>query len=153
MTGRNLAPVEAVARALPGNRTSVDAAQLDALDEEAIAKHLEEVVTHEGRVDISFNAVGLRNATSQCVPIVDLDRKRTSVIMAVTSTPARSGIPLTGGVGPAMSAVESLTRGLSTEFAPHGVRVVGLRPVGMPDSDTIKEVYGLHAKAWRMTWE
>jgi enoyl-[acyl-carrier-protein] reductase (NADH) len=23
----------------------------------------------------------------------------------------------------------------------------------MPDSGTIKEVYGLHAKAWGMTWE
>ncbi|MGF7179018.1 hypothetical protein [Tunturiibacter psychrotolerans] len=41
-----------------------------------------------------------------------------------------------------MSAVESLTRGLSSEFAPHGIRVVGLRPLGMPESGTIKEVYG-----------
>ncbi|MBB6305057.1 SDR family NAD(P)-dependent oxidoreductase [Rhizobium leucaenae] len=180
LTGRNLAPVEAVARALPSNGATVETAQVDALDEEAIEKHLEAVIARAGRVDISFNAVGLRNTTLQGVPLVDLDieqfslpittytrsyfltarqagrrmvEKGSGVIMAVTSTPARSGIPLMGGVGPAMSAVESLTRGLSAEFARHGVRVVGLRPLGMPDSGTIKEVYGLHAKAWGMTWE
>ena len=47
----------------------------------------------------------------------------------------------------------ALTRGLSAEFAPHGIRVVSLRPDGMPESDTIKEVFGLHAKAWGMSWE
>ena len=64
-----------------------------------------------------------------------------------------TGIPLMGGVAPAMSAVEALTRDLSAELAPHGIRVVGLRPQGMPDSGTIKEVFGLHAKAWGISWE
>ena len=36
---------------------------------------------------------------------------------------------------------------LSAELAPHGIRVVGLRPQGMPESGTIKAVFGLHAKA------
>jgi NAD(P)-dependent dehydrogenase (short-subunit alcohol dehydrogenase family) len=58
-----------------------------------------------------------------------------------------------GGVAPAMSAVEALTRDLSAELAPQGIRVVGLRPQGMPESNTIKEVFGLHAKAWGITWE
>jgi NAD(P)-dependent dehydrogenase (short-subunit alcohol dehydrogenase family) len=58
-----------------------------------------------------------------------------------------------GGVAPAMSAVEALTRDLSAELAPHGIRVVGLRPQGMPESGTIKEVFGLHAKAWGVSWE
>jgi NAD(P)-dependent dehydrogenase (short-subunit alcohol dehydrogenase family) len=74
-------------------------------------------------------------------------KQKSGVILTVTSGPARTGIPMMGGVAPAMSAVESLSRGLSAELAPHGVRVVGLRPLGMPDSDTIEEVYGLHAKA------
>jgi NAD(P)-dependent dehydrogenase (short-subunit alcohol dehydrogenase family) len=34
-----------------------------------------------------------------------------------------------------------------------GVRVVGLRPTGMPDSDTIREVFDLHAKRWGMEWQ
>jgi NAD(P)-dependent dehydrogenase (short-subunit alcohol dehydrogenase family) len=73
--------------------------------------------------------------------------------MTVTSIPSRTGIPLMGGVAPAMSAVEALTRDLSAELAPHGIRVVGLRPQGMPESGTIKEVFGLHAKAWGISWE
>lgn len=31
--------------------------------------------------------------------------------------------------------------------------VVGLRVDGMRDSGTIKEVFGIHAKAWGLTWE
>jgi NAD(P)-dependent dehydrogenase (short-subunit alcohol dehydrogenase family) len=73
--------------------------------------------------------------------------------MTVTSIPSRTGIPLLGGVGPAMAAVEALTRDLSAELAPQGIRVVGLRPQGMPESGTIKEVFGLHAKAWEISWE
>jgi NAD(P)-dependent dehydrogenase (short-subunit alcohol dehydrogenase family) len=49
--------------------------------------------------------------------------------------------------------VEALTRNLSAEFAGQGIRVVGLRPQGMPDSGTIKEIFGLHAKAWGISWD
>jgi NAD(P)-dependent dehydrogenase (short-subunit alcohol dehydrogenase family) len=52
-----------------------------------------------------------------------------------------------------MAAVEQVTRNLSAELAPHGIRVVGLRPQGMPETGTINEVFGLHAKAWGITWE
>ena len=52
-----------------------------------------------------------------------------------------------------MAAVEQITRNLSAELAPQGIRVVGLRPQGMPETGTIKEVFGLHAKAWGITWE
>jgi NAD(P)-dependent dehydrogenase (short-subunit alcohol dehydrogenase family) len=177
LTGRSLAKVEAVA-----NNIGVTAgiAEVDALDELSIERHLASVIDKVGRIDISFNAVGIRNTTLQGVPLSDLDldqfllpittytktyfltsrlagrqmiKQKSGVIMAVTSSPSRSGIPLMGGVGPAMSAVESLTRGLSAELAPHGVRVVGLRPLGMPDSGTIDEVYGLHAKAYGITRE
>jgi NAD(P)-dependent dehydrogenase (short-subunit alcohol dehydrogenase family) len=49
--------------------------------------------------------------------------------------------------------VEQITRNLSAELAPHGIRVVGLRPQGMPETGTIKEVFGLHAKGWGIAWE
>jgi len=78
---------------------------------------------------------------------------RSGVIMTVTSIPSRTGIPLVGGLGPAMAAVEQITRNLSAELAPQGIRVVGLRPQGMPETGTIKEVFGLHAKAWGISWD
>jgi NAD(P)-dependent dehydrogenase (short-subunit alcohol dehydrogenase family) len=41
--------------------------------------------------------------------------KRSGVIMTVTSIPSRTAIPLMGGVAPAMSAVEALTRDLASD--------------------------------------
>jgi NAD(P)-dependent dehydrogenase (short-subunit alcohol dehydrogenase family) len=75
------------------------------------------------------------------------------VIMTVTATHAREGIPLVGGYGPAQAAKEALTRDLSVELAPHGIRVVGLRPQGMPETRTIRDAFEPRAEASGMTWE
>src|SRR6266498_1799426 len=71
----------------------------------------------------------------------------------VTALHSRTGIPLVGGYGPAQAAMEALTRDLSAELAPQGIRVVGLRPQGMPETRTIKEAFEPRAKASGMTWE
>jgi NAD(P)-dependent dehydrogenase (short-subunit alcohol dehydrogenase family) len=60
---------------------------------------------------------------------------------------------LVGGGGPAMAAVEALTRELSAELAPQGIRVVGLRPQGIPETGRIKQSFELYAQASGMTWE
>jgi NAD(P)-dependent dehydrogenase (short-subunit alcohol dehydrogenase family) len=52
-----------------------------------------------------------------------------------------------------MAAMEALTRGLSVELAPRGIRVVGLRPQGMAETGRIKEVFRLSAQASGMTTE
>ncbi len=140
LIGRHGAPVEGLAREIAATGGSAEAKVLDALDGEGIDKHLDAVVAKTGRIDISFNAVGIRNTKLQGVPLVGLDAeefgrpidtyarsyfltsrlaarrmvpKRAGVIMTVTSTPSREGIALMGGVGPAMAAVEQLTRNLS----------------------------------------
>jgi NAD(P)-dependent dehydrogenase (short-subunit alcohol dehydrogenase family) len=179
LTGRDLAPVEAVAKDVVPAAGSAEAAEVDALDEQAVDKHLQFVIDQAGRVDISFNAIGIPNPRIR-VPLVELDveqfslpiatytrsyfltarlaarrmvANRSGVIMTVTSIPSRTGIPLVGGGGPAMAAVEALTRGLSAELAPQGIRVVGLRPQAMPETGRIKESFELYAKASGMTWE
>jgi NAD(P)-dependent dehydrogenase (short-subunit alcohol dehydrogenase family) len=73
--------------------------------------------------------------------------------MRVTSLLGRTGRPLLGGYGAAMAAMEALTRDLSAELAPQGIRVVGLRPQAMPETGTIKKAYEPRAKASGMTWE
>src|SRR5213080_4644412 len=78
---------------------------------------------------------------------------RSGVIMRVTTLHSRTGLPLVGGYGPAMAAMEALTRDLSAELAPHGIRVVGLRPQAMPETDTIREAFEPRAKVTGMTWE
>jgi len=180
LTGRFQAPVDAVAQDIVATGGSAEAAVVDALDERAIDEHLQTVIETAGRVDISFNAVGIPDAEILGVPLVDLDLEQFSlpistyatsyfltarraarrmvlhksgVIMTVTALHSRTGIPLVGGYGPAMAAKEALTRGLSAELAPHGIRVVGLRPQAMPETDTIREAFEPRAAASGMTWE
>ena len=52
-----------------------------------------------------------------------------------------------------MAAVEALTRNLSAELAPHGIRVVGLRPQGIPETGRIKDSFEGYGQASGMTWE
>ena len=63
------------------------------------------------------------------------------------------GSRLNGGYGSAQAAKEAMTRDLSAELAPHGIRVVGLRPQAMPETRTIKEAFEPRTKATGMTWE
>src|SRR4030095_7057252 len=79
--------------------------------------------------------------------------KKSGVIISVTSLLSRTGTPLVGGYGPAMAALEALTRDLSAELAPQGIRVVGLRPQGMPETESLEEAIAPRAQASGMTWE
>jgi len=180
LTGRVHTPVEAVAKEIVSAGGSAEAAEVDALDEQAVDKHLQSVIDKAGRVDISFNAVGIPNAKILGVPLIELDVEQFSlpitaytrsyfltarlaarrmvpnksgVIMRVTALPSRMGSRLNGGYGPAMAAMEAHTRDLSAELAPQGIRVVGLRPHGMPETSMMKEVFELKASSIGMTWE
>ena len=170
----------AVSRAFADEGARVFPTRIDALDERAIDEHLDHVISEAGRVDISFNAIGLPDTDIVGVPLVDLDAEqfalpitayttsyfltarlaarrmlpnRSGVIMRVSALLSRTGTPLVGGYGPAMAALEALTRGLSAELSPHGIRVVGLRPQAMPETDTIREAFEPRAAATGMTWE
>ena len=71
------------------------------------------------------------------------DRRNKSgvIVDLVSALPARMGSRLNGGYGSANAAKEALTRDLSAELAPQGIRVVGLRPHGMPETGTMREVF------------
>jgi NAD(P)-dependent dehydrogenase (short-subunit alcohol dehydrogenase family) len=180
LTGRRLAPVDEVATKIVSTGGSAEAAEVDALHEHAVERHLQSVIRRAGRVDVSFNAVGIPNAKILGVPLVELDAeqfrepittyttsyfltarlaarhmipRRSGVIMTVTALHSRTGIPLVGGYGPAMAAKEALTRDLSAELAPQGIRVVGLRPQAMPETRTIREAFEPRAEASGMTWD
>jgi NAD(P)-dependent dehydrogenase (short-subunit alcohol dehydrogenase family) len=146
----------------------------------AVEKHLQSVIDKVSRVDISFNAVGMPYEKILGVPLVEIDveqfsqpianytksyfltarlaarrmvRNKSGVIMTVTALPSRTGTRLNGGYGPAQAAMEALTRDLSCELATQGIRVVGLRPHGIPETGSMKEAFDIKAKAAGMTWE
>ncbi len=177
LTGRHLAKLEPLVQAIRAAGGFAEAAQVDALDEQAIDRHLDSVAA-QWRIDISFNAVGIPNTTLQGVALTELAleqfelpiatytrtnfltarlaarrmlAQKSGVILTVTPIVSRASIPLLGGFALAMGAIEVLTRNLSAELAPHGIRVAGMRADGMPDSATIKEVFGIHARVYGIT--
>src|SRR5262245_30488743 len=79
LTGRHRAPVDAVAGDIASGGGSAEVAEVDALDERAVDGHLQSVIGKAGRVDISFNAIGIPNTTLQGVPLVDLAVERFSL--------------------------------------------------------------------------
>jgi hypothetical protein len=97
-----------------------------------VDEHLQSVIDKAGRVGISLNAVGIPSAGILGVPLVELDVEqfslpiatlsyfltarqaarpmvpnRSGVIMTVTTSHSRTGIPVVGGYGPAQAAKEA----------------------------------------------
>jgi NAD(P)-dependent dehydrogenase (short-subunit alcohol dehydrogenase family) len=134
LTGRKRALVEAIAKEIVSAGGSAEAAEVDALDEQAVDKHLQFVIGKAGRVDISLNAIGIPDKEVVGVPLVEMDVKQFSlpitayttsyfltsrfaakqmipnksgVIMTVSALPARMGSRLNGGCSPAQAAKEA----------------------------------------------
>src|SRR5687767_13777376 len=79
LTGRSLAPVEVVAKDVVSSGGSAEAAEVDALDDQAVDNHLQSVIDEAGRVDIAFNAVGIPGTKFLGVPLVELDIEQFSL--------------------------------------------------------------------------
>jgi 3-oxoacyl-[acyl-carrier protein] reductase len=159
LAGRSAAALEAVADEIAEAGGAVESAQVDALDENAVGAHVDAVVAAAGRIDITVNAVGIDHI--QGVPLAELSTKDYSAPITaytlthfLTATAAarhmmrqRSGVILTlstpgalmadgvaSGFGVACAAIEGLSRQLAGELGPYGIRVVCLRPDGIPDA-------------------
>jgi NAD(P)-dependent dehydrogenase (short-subunit alcohol dehydrogenase family) len=178
LSGRNLRKVEAVAAELISTGGVAEAAQVDALDEQAVEKHVGDVMEKAGAIDISFCAISIARALPTRAPLLELSAeefllpvttyaranfltariaarrmvaRRSGVILTITATPSRMAFPNVGGNAPGFAAVVALTRSLSAELAPQGVRVVCLMPNAMPETGTIRENFEKFAKAAGVT--
>ncbi|MFL5574723.1 MAG: SDR family NAD(P)-dependent oxidoreductase [Gemmatimonadaceae bacterium] len=180
VTARDAGRIDALVREIRAAGGSAEAAVVDALDPQAVESHLDRVVGATGGVDVSFNAVGIPQVGVQGIPLLELTpeaytapvatyarahfvtaqaagrrmaARGSGVILMHTPEPARLAAPLVGGMAPAWAAIEALSRGLSAELGPRGVRTVVLRSTGIPETATIDVVFGLHARALGITRE
>ena len=160
LTGRNRTSVQAIAEKITEAGGKADVDVVDGYDEKAINDHIQKI----GRVDISFNAVGVD--VKQGAPLVDFSmdeyvvpitktmqtrfltakaagrrmiQQGSGVILSLTATPGGIGYPYTGGFAAACAAVESLSCNLASELGVYGIRVVNIRSGGSPDSRVFKE--------------
>ncbi|MBD0333627.1 MAG: SDR family NAD(P)-dependent oxidoreductase [Chitinophagaceae bacterium] len=72
LTGRTLKKLDAIANEIKSNGGTVETAKLDALDEKAVENHMTEVINKAGKVDISFNAIGIPQKGVQGIPLTEL---------------------------------------------------------------------------------
>jgi NAD(P)-dependent dehydrogenase (short-subunit alcohol dehydrogenase family) len=86
LTGRVQAPVKAVAEDIVSAGGSAESAEVDALDEQAVDAHLQSVIDQAGRLDISFNAVGIPDTKLLGVPLVEMDAVQFSLPVTTYAT-------------------------------------------------------------------
>jgi 3-oxoacyl-[acyl-carrier protein] reductase len=165
VTHRRIEAAEEIVNKIIAAGGKAEAASVDAMDKDAIDAHMEAVVLKAGKVDLSFNLIGVKG--DQDIPLVNMPaddflepiqgamhtqfltataagrimmKQGSGVILSLTATPGGIGYAMVGGFGPACCAIESLSRDLAAELGPYGVRVVNIRSAGSPDSRPFKEV-------------
>lgn len=174
LAGRTEAKLQAVAGDIAATGGRAETSQVDALDEQSVNDCVATIMKEAGRVDVSFNAIGLDEV--QGTPLIEMSyddfarpitiatrtqfltakavaphmiEAGSGVIMMITASPSRIPFPLVGGFGVTCAALEGLSRTLAAELGPSGVRVICLRSAGSVES--IEEVLDKHAAGTGMT--
>jgi 3-oxoacyl-[acyl-carrier protein] reductase len=172
LAARTLYRVEAVAGEISAAGGTAEAAQVDALDEQAVDRHIGEVAGKAGSIDILFNAIGMQDVQGKPLHEMSLEdftspvtiatrtqfltaravarhmiREGSGVILTITAGPARKAVPNVGGFDTACAAIEGLWRTFAAELGPHGIRLVVLGSAGSLDTPAVREVLELHARA------
>jgi NAD(P)-dependent dehydrogenase (short-subunit alcohol dehydrogenase family) len=164
LTGHNLDPVKKLADEIKASGGKAEAAEVDALNEKQVNDYINKLLKKVKTIDISFNAIGLKD--TQGIPLTGMSlddfllpvtiamktqfitstaagrvmiKQGSGVILTLTATPGGIGYANVGGFGPACCAIESFARNLASEAGPYGVRVVNIRSGGSPDSRVFKE--------------
>jgi 3-oxoacyl-[acyl-carrier protein] reductase len=161
LAGRTKSTLERVAEDIRAAGGRAETAVVDALDEEAVDRHADDVAA-KGGIDISFNLIS--HPYTHGVPFHEMTADdfmapvevaaRTTFITARAAArhmiPRRSGVILAfggpgdrsapsrdyklGGTQVAFDAIETIRRQLSVELGPHGIRFVTLATGGVPET-------------------
>ncbi len=178
LAGRTPAPLELVASEVAKAGGTARANSVDALDQGAVERHLQDVVSQAGRLDVSFNLIGtsvaigspltaltdaqfsraaFEKARSQFITMTAaarvMEKQGKGVILGLTAPQARLPRPRMGGFAIGGAVTEALCRQLGLEVGPRGVRVVCLRTGGTPDNPVLHEVFAHLAKQRGTTLE
>jgi NAD(P)-dependent dehydrogenase (short-subunit alcohol dehydrogenase family) len=172
LSGPRTQSIERLAAELRSGGARAEVAAVDATDDDAVSRHVDAVAQAAGRIDIVFNAMGVRGDEvvapstevsreqfmtylEQVVPSQFLTaraaarhmlRQRSGAIVLLGATPARGVAPFIAGAAAAHAAIEGLALSLATEWSPMGVRVVCYRSAGMADSRRIQGVLDAMAR-------
>jgi len=161
LAGRTRKTLEAVAADIKAAGGAAEVAVVDALDEESVEKHANDVVSKAGRIDVSFNLITRGDVQGR--PLVEMTpdellravdnglrssfltaraaarsmiKQGSGVILHLNSASGDGAQPGMGSTGPADAATESFMRYLAAELGPHGIRVCGIWTAGVAETLT-----------------
>jgi 3-oxoacyl-[acyl-carrier protein] reductase len=159
LAGPTLKKLEAVARDVASEQGRAHVAVVDALDEDAVGRHVDAVVAEAGKIDIAVNAVGLMHVQGTPfgeLSLADFERpihtymrtlfvtakavsrlmiaRGSGVILSLSTPAAKIGFPGVAGFGSTCAAIEGFARHLALDLGPHGIRVICLRPDALPEA-------------------
>jgi len=155
LAGRTRARLEAVANDIGD---AADVAEVDVLDERAVAEHADAVAAVAGGIDIAVNATSFPYVSGpfaeleveQVMHPIDvflranlitakaatrhMTARGSGTILTLSTVGSRFARPGNLGFGTTCAAIEQMTQRLAAELGPSGVRVVCLRPHAIPDA-------------------
>ena len=159
LAGRHPEPLQEVAAEIREAGGLAETAILDALNQQAVNAHADDVVSGAGSLDISLNVIqhGDVQGTPMAVMSVEdylrpvstavqatfitaqaaarhMMEQKSGVIMAFGGSGTEDRGQYLGGLITALEAIESMRRQLAIELGPYGIRVVTLRSGGVPES-------------------
>jgi NAD(P)-dependent dehydrogenase (short-subunit alcohol dehydrogenase family) len=161
VAGRTRKTLEAVAADIKSEGGLAEVAVVDALDEQSVEKHANDVVSRAGSIDVSFNLI--TRGDVQNIPLVEMTpddllravvnglrssfltaraaarpmiKQGSGVILHLNSASGDGARPGMGSTGPADAATESFMRYLAAELGPHGIRVCGIWTAGVAETLT-----------------
>jgi 3-oxoacyl-[acyl-carrier protein] reductase len=165
ISGRNKSAVDTLAKQIGSNGGRVHASIVDAFDDVAVNRYMDETAKQAGKIDIAFNAVGPRAidygngklavdlsiqefmlplmtvVKSQFITaraaIRHMLKQRSGVVLFLTGSPARGHVEGATSIGTAFGAIETLMENLAVQIGPAGVRTVCIRTTANTDSRSI----------------
>jgi NAD(P)-dependent dehydrogenase (short-subunit alcohol dehydrogenase family) len=181
LAGRKKSSLEAVAERITEAGGEAQTTMVDALDDTAVNRYLDDVAKQAGKIDVLVDLTGpLANEYGNGKVAVELPvdefmaplttivrshfitaraaarhmiHQKSGVIIFVTGSPARPHVPGATAIGAAFGAIENLTGNLAFEVSPLGVRVVCLRTVANIDSRPIQDTMEFVARRMNITKE
>ena len=174
LAGRTSKKIKTIADAIVVAGGKIETVILDTLDETAVENHMDEIIRKSGRIDITFNAIGLPQTSTQGTALTELSteqyilpittynqshfitakaaakrmvQQKSGVIMMHIPNPSRISQPFIGGMPSTWAGIEALCRSISVEYGSLGVRSVCLLTTAIPETPLIDEVFEIHGKA------
>jgi len=162
LVSRTQEKLDAAAESLSPGQTDARGFAADVRDEAALAGAIAQTVETFGGIDILVNgAAGNFLAPAAALSpnafrsVMDIDARgtfnasrlcyehlaaRRGVILNISATQAFMPTPLQAHPGAAKAAIDKLTQDLGLEWAPAGIRVVGIAPGGVEGTEGMKRL-------------